>query len=667
MDENVLSALRGLDVATLTRAEWITVGMALKEGGYPCSVWDDWSRFDGRYHAGECQKKWNSFKGSGDPVTIASVIDLAKQHGWVPNYSSDKVYGWDDEIGYDGDSFQGFSEQKWDQSGELITYLETLFQPDEYVAYVTDDIWNDNGKYVPSKGCYGRTRDEIIAALRKWGDDLSSAIGTSDPAAGAWIRFNPVDGNGVKNENVTRFSYALVESDEMTIDEQDMMYRKLEIPIAVMVHSGGKSLHAIVRVDAKDAEEYRKRVTFLYDYLEQHGVKVDKQNRNPSRLSRMPGIMRNGNRQYLVATNIGRKSWNDWMDYVEGATDELPEIESFADIINNPPVRPPELISGILRQGHKALLVGDSKAGKSFLLMELAISIAEGWPWLNRFQCKKGRILYINLEIDKASAWDRILEIYKAMNIYPSHDALMNLDIWTLRGNATTLDNLVPKILRKTMGKGYICIILDPIYKVIMGDENNASEMGKFCNQFDRICTETKCAVVYCHHHAKGMQGGKKAQDRASGSGVFARDPDAVIDFSELEIVNFLEESKPHPEAKAFRMETSLREFRNIKPINVWFVFPLHIPDESGMLEQAAVAGDPSQFYKMAPKYKPPEMRQNDLEQAYDALKYFEPDVKVTVDALAEYLDISKKTVYRRIKECGDHFEVSSGEVKRKD
>ena len=41
---------------------------------------------------------------------------------------------------------------------------------------------------------------------------------------------------------------------------------------------------------------------------------------------------------------------------------------------------------------------------------------------------------------------------------------------------------------------------------------------------------------VYCHHHSKGAQGMKKAMDRASGSGVFARDPDAQLDIIELEM-----------------------------------------------------------------------------------------------------------------------------------
>ena len=55
--DNILSALRALEVASLSRADWIAVGMALKEEGYPCSVWDDWSRNDSRYKPGECEKK----------------------------------------------------------------------------------------------------------------------------------------------------------------------------------------------------------------------------------------------------------------------------------------------------------------------------------------------------------------------------------------------------------------------------------------------------------------------------------------------------------------------------------------------------------------------------------------------------------------------------------
>ena len=90
--------------------------------------------------------------------------------------------------------------------------------------------------------------------------------------------------------------------------------------------SGGKSVHAIVHIDAPDEAEYRKRVLYLYSFLTAHGLIVDQANKNPSRLSRMPGVDRNGNRQQLLAVNIGRNSWQDWMDFAEGAEYNLPQM-----------------------------------------------------------------------------------------------------------------------------------------------------------------------------------------------------------------------------------------------------------------------------------------------------------------------------------------------------
>ena len=68
--------------------------------------------------------------------------------------------------------------------------------------------------------------------------------------------FNPLDGKGVRNENVTEYRYALVESDSMEIGKQHALIRELELPVACLLHSGRKSLHAIVRIDAADYGEY---------------------------------------------------------------------------------------------------------------------------------------------------------------------------------------------------------------------------------------------------------------------------------------------------------------------------------------------------------------------------------------------------------------------------
>lgn len=517
--ENILEALNYIQVSSLSYQEWINVGMALKAEGYDCSVWDDWSRNDTRYKSGECERKWRSFNGSSTPLTGGTIVQMAKNNGYVPHlFSGDGCMEWNDVIEYDGNGATYEISETLTPTKQLIKYLETLFEPSDKVGYVTNDVWQDSeGKWMPSKGVFDRTAEELIASLKKHSDDLGATIGDWKEECGAWIRFNPVDGLGVKNENITRFKYALVESDDMPISEQDAIYRKLELPIATLTHSAGKSLHAIVRVDAKDYEEYRKRVDFLYDFLEKNGLKVDKQNRNPSRLSRMPGVTRNGQTQTLITTNIGRKSWIEWLDFVEGANDELPALTNLADELKNPPKLPEELIKGVLRCGHKMLISGSSKAGKSFLLMELAVALSEGISWLG-FKCKKSRVLYVNLEIDSASCINRFSEIYKAMKITPKYSN--DISIWNLRGHAVPLDKLVPKLLRRINNLHYDAVIIDPIYKVIMGDENNASEMGAFCNQFDKICNESGCATIYCHHHSKGAQGYKKAMDRASGSGI---------------------------------------------------------------------------------------------------------------------------------------------------
>lgn len=660
MDNNILSALKAIDVATLSRADWIAVGMALKEEGYPCSIWDDWSRNDKRYHPGECERKWNSFHGSGTPVKGGTIVQMAKDCGWTPFGGEDGCLNWDDTIEYDGaDGFNGFTApDSWNPSADLITYLELLFDADDLVGYVTNDVWQDaEGKWLPSKGVYDRTAGELIASLKKHPDDLGATIGDWKPQVGAWIRFNPLDGDGVKNENITKFRFALVESDTLPVAEQDIVYRKLELPIAALVHSGGKSLHAIVRVDAENYDEYRKRVEFLYDFLEKNGVSIDKQNRNPSRLSRMPGVTRNGNRQYLVATNIGRKSWVDWMDFVEGVSDELPDMVSLDTFKDNPPELPEELIMGILRRGHKMLISGSSKAGKSFLLMELCIAIAEGKSWLG-FPCKKGKVLYVNLEIDPASAINRFLKIYEALGL-PIKNA-NSIVVWNLRGHAVPLDQLVPKLIRRVRDQHFDAIVIDPIYKVITGDENNASEMGAFCNQFDKICTETGCSTIYCHHHSKGAQGMKKAMDRASGSGVFARDPDAQLDMIQLELSEDIANNVRDGNETAWRLESSLREFPNITPVNFWFEYPIHKVDENGTLGTMPAQGTPQAGRLNNSKSKTTDDAAEEFRTAFSALNM---DGKVTVKDMAEYMGVIDKTVYARLKKMGDEFTLDKGVI----
>jgi len=654
--------------------EWINVGMALKHEGYTASDWEEWSKRDsGRYRPGECFRKWTTFEGTG--VTGATITQMAKDNGWTSRDAGHEI-DWEDEISGDYvvvnkhwiEGKEINEPATWSPTQQLITYLETLFESSENVGYVVDTWQNEEGKFLPTRGACDRTSGELIHKLSQCNGDIGSVLGDYNPEAGAWIRFNPLDGKGVKNENVTDYRYALVESDTMDIDKQNAIMRELELPISVMVYSGGKSIHAIVKVEASNYDEYRKRVDYLYNICKKNGLNIDNQNRNPSRLSRMPGVERNGKKQFIVDTNIGKGSWSDWYEWIEGVNDDLPDIESLTDTWKNMPALAPPLIEGVLRQGHKMLMAGASKAGKSFALIELCIAIAEGRKWLS-WNCSQGKVMYVNLELDRASALHRFKDVYQAIGCEPRN--IENIDVWNLRGKTVPLDKLAPKLIRRAMKKNYIAIIIDPIYKVLTGDENSADQMAHFTNQFDKICTDLGSSVIYCHHHSKGSQGSKKSMDRASGSGVFARDPDALIDLVELDVgdtMKRIEENKlqcqiyrsyierhspdylekirdddlmnslameehakniqklpsklSKPESlesiqkqiadklqsikirSAWRVEGTLREYPKFEPINMWFQYPIHIVDDEGILKDVDPEGERPPWIKATDKRK---------------------------------------------------------------
>ena len=713
---DLIEILDYIDPSRLEYQEWINVGMALKYEGYTASDWERWSQRDSaRYHQNECIKKWNTFTGSG--VTGGTIVQYAKDQGWSPPSTSREPgheLDWNDVINSKDEGVivdRNWLEVKevreprsWDPVAELITYLETLFDSTENVGYVTKS-WIKDNKHLPTQGCWDRTAGKLIQALGKCKGDIGAVLGDYDSETGAWIRFNPLDGKGCKNENVTDYRYALVESDKMSIAEQNAVIRELELPVACLVHSGGKSLHAIVKIEAADQREYRKRVDYLYNICKKNGFEVDTQNRNPSRLSRMPGVTRNGKKQFLVATNIGKESWDEWFEWIEGVNDDLPDPESLSEFWNSMPELAPPLIDGVLRQGHKMLIAGPSKAGKSFALIEMCIAIAEGEKWFG-WQCAKGKVMYVNLELDRASCLHRFKDVYTSLGIRANN--LSNIDIWNLRGKSIPMDKLAPKLIRRAAKKDYIAIIIDPIYKVITGDENSADQMANFCNQFDKICNELGTAVIYCHHHSKGAQGGKRSMDRASGSGVFARDPDALLDLIELDLndavykqlknnaackycIDYLNDNYPgwqndvsqddvlsqremvdyckkrisrgkygefdtglnrvRDEVHAitgWRIEGTLREFPRFEPVNLWFDYPVHKVDESGVLRDIEPEDTKPLWQKASEKRKKQAQDTKKKEISKFEIEFSNIEFegrKVPAQELADKLNVSSKTL----------------------
>ncbi|MBI5385072.1 MAG: hypothetical protein HZA90_10340 [Verrucomicrobia bacterium] len=164
--------------------------------------------------------------------------------------------------------------------------VRALYAPGERINFVTEfaEHTEKSGEVKARPLGKGITleRDALVSRFEQHGSDSSNA--------GGWLRMNPVDGQGIGDANVTACRFALLESDTLPMELQLALFAKLPLPIAAILSSGGRSVHAWVKLDARDAAEYRAVVPRLLGLLAKFGV--DGKNKNPSRLSRLPGAVR---------------------------------------------------------------------------------------------------------------------------------------------------------------------------------------------------------------------------------------------------------------------------------------------------------------------------------------------------------------------------------------
>lgn len=679
---DLMDALEAIDPCGLSYEDWCAVGMALHAEGYPSQVWRDWSMRDSaRFNARDFETKWKGFgHAAGRPVTGGTIVKMARDAGWSPARPEKphRALDWDSWIGghdedeptivdpamvgeFDADVKPMYSAGHGHD--ELRAFISALFEDEDFVGYVIDysrkEDEDGNVKLVPgSKGIYGRKAGEIKEALAA---GMENGIGTTHDESGAWIRFNPLDGKGVGDANVEAYRFALLESDDMPVGKFAGIVRKLNLPVAAMVDSGGKSLHAIVHIDAEDSKTYRERIETLFARCERNGIEVDRANKNPARLCRMPGVTRNGRRQFLAGLASGAADWDEWDEWYQAETDELPDAaELDIDPDGDRPESTPVLIEGVLHVRDKMLLAGPSKAGKSFALMELCGALATGGEWFG-WKCNGARVMYVNLELTQTSCKTRFYDVFTTMGVGSPH--IGNVVVWNLKGKGRALSKLAPALVRRAVKNEIGVVVIDPIYKVMAGDENNAKDIGEFTNTLDRIAEDAGISVIYCHHHSKGYQGEKRSIDRASGSGVFGRDADAVVDMIELDPdegvrnqyvntkicamceqavaeagktaqweefgndVNVVgetaldkasslldgatwaalaercaEASANRYALTAWRIESTLREFPKTAPVYAWFDWPVHVMDMN--LKGSPEMGDPA-TRKLPKKQKP--------------------------------------------------------------
>jgi hypothetical protein len=216
-----------------------------------------------------------------------------------------------------------------------IGAVAKLFDAASILSIVTSAKQDqEGGKWKPS-GAGHLMRAAIVAQ-----GERRLVLRGYNQEAGAWVRINPMKAgtNGASDADVKEFRHILLESDKMPRLLQLCVLNRLRLlglPVALVVDSGGQSFHCWVRVNCSDLEGYQATATRLFALP----LGFDRVNRNPSRLSRFPGVRRGDQLQACLYLNPDASPLTEeTMGKIEAAVGELvekltlPAVESSAAV-----------------------------------------------------------------------------------------------------------------------------------------------------------------------------------------------------------------------------------------------------------------------------------------------------------------------------------------------
>ncbi|MDO8587613.1 MAG: AAA family ATPase [Armatimonadota bacterium] len=215
------------------------------------------------------------------------------------------------------------------------------------------------------------------------------------------------------------------------------------------------------------------------------------------------------------------------------------------------------VVEGLVPLRGVTLMTGEGGIGKSYLLMDMAMSVAGGQPFLDTFTCRQGPVCIIDLENDENSIARRTQKLLRARGVsdLPTHIAR--------KGGPAEAELAIDKEPSlKALTEGLeavrpIALIIDPLTAAHSKDENDNMAMRSVIRTLSRLAQEFEMAVIVAHHPRKRGQNNDAGQmirgasdlRNAVDSHIFLR----RIDDSRLLVEH--DKSRHAPELEKFQVE----------------------------------------------------------------------------------------------------------------
>jgi hypothetical protein len=219
-------------------------------------------------------------------------------------------------------------------------------------------------------------------------------------------------------------------------------------------------------------------------------------------------LVAGGTRDRLAEIAAATPVLSDAPDVQDNVQEERPDVFDVYDVHylrNMPPVE--WLVDGLLTKHGFSVLYGEPGAGKSFLAIDMALSVAYGKAWHNN-PVQRGAVLYIAGEGvgglgKRIKAWQAHHKLTADVPFYVLPTAVRFREPEDVERLLRTIDNLDTK---------FSAVFVDTVARALLGgDENSATDMGLFVDACEIVKRHCECAVVAIHHSgkdaARGMRG----------------------------------------------------------------------------------------------------------------------------------------------------------------
>ncbi len=461
---------------TYTAAVGLVHGFGLSEGD-ALSLLSDWNR--------SCQPPWS------DRELIHKIRDAASKPHDKPAGHLLHASGGTDLTRV---VFKRPTTTPNPTDSQFKRFLEAAFAPTEVVCIceqVEDGKPNTSGSFLPVEEWIKRFDAPDSILLRK------------DRLDGVFVRINPFKPNlySGSDNDVAAYRHVLVEFDELPKPEQEQRLRSSGLPISVLIDSGGKSIHAWVRVDASSRKEWDARRDEIYKAI----PGVDPKNKNPSRFSRLPGAWRGESQQKLLATNLGADSWEDWLTNRESEEDQA-TIVSVRDLIYFDPANDPDNLIGNrwLTRGSSMIVSGGTGIGKSSLMMQIVIRWALGLDFFGITPVRPLKIGVVQAENDKGDLAEAFQGVARGLETTGDEMKRLQAQLEFRTESVRTGDSFLAYARRFIHRSKLDVIVADPLFSYFGGDLSDQGEVSVFLrNKLQPILHETKVVWIWMHHISK--------------------------------------------------------------------------------------------------------------------------------------------------------------------